>query len=58
MMKRRTFPLAAAACAATLALTLAAPGLPQKRKKRPDAPFVPSTEELTQAMLELANGHG
>lgn len=37
-----------------LALALAAPGLPQKRKRRPDAPFVPSTEELTRAMLELA----
>jgi SAM-dependent methyltransferase len=54
MKRRRTFPLAAAVCAALLALALAAPALPQKRTKRPDAPFVPSTDELTQAMLELA----
>lgn len=54
MTRRRTFPRRPAACAAVFAMMLGASALTQKRERRPDAPFVPSTVKLTEAMLELA----
>jgi SAM-dependent methyltransferase len=55
MKRSHTFRRAGAACAAAVALALGASALTRPQKGRPDAPFVPSTDEITEAMLELAN---
>ena len=54
MKRSRTFRRTAAACTAVFALVLGASALTQTQKRRPDAPFVPTTVELTEGMLELA----
>ncbi|HWS89341.1 MAG TPA: class I SAM-dependent methyltransferase [Pyrinomonadaceae bacterium] len=50
-----TFRRAGAACAAAVALALGVSALTRSQKRQPDAPFVPSTDEITEAMLELAD---
>jgi SAM-dependent methyltransferase len=54
MKRRGTFRREPAACAAVLIVVLGASALTQPQKRRPDAPFVPTTAELTEAMLETA----
>lgn len=54
MKRRMALRRKVTACAVVCAMFLCAPALAQKGVRRPDAPFVPSTVELTEAMLELA----
>ena len=55
MIQRRRFLMSLTACAAACALALGAAAFVQTQKKTPDVPFVPTPEEVAEAMLKLAD---